>query len=228
DLARCEHVPAGANDRVLDGADRAAVTELGLLATVEGLQIATVGADRGERGVLERVVEPLAAFAGADRATLAGGLIVAGTLAGPRRDVARGWKDAHIDADLGDDVLGRTLLDAGLVQRSSIAAAKGASCSSIAAEMRWICSSRKSICARMAPIKSACRGSNRPSRASRSAGILARILPFARSARISGSVVPAISASSIARPDLPRMSVATQSSLMPVSSSALCSRFVSR
>ena len=43
-----------------------------------------------------------------------------------------------------------------------------------------------------------------------------------------GSVVPATSASSIARPDLPRMFVATQSSLIPVSSSALCSRLASR
>jgi hypothetical protein len=43
-----------------------------------------------------------------------------------------------------------------------------------------------------------------------------------------GSLVPATSASSIARPETPRMSVATQSSLMPVSSSALCSRLASR
>ncbi len=40
--------------------------------------------------------------------------------------------------------------------------------------------------------------------------------------------MPETNASSIARPDLPRMSVATQSSLMPVSSSALCSRLASR
>ena len=43
-----------------------------------------------------------------------------------------------------------------------------------------------------------------------------------------GSVVPATSASSIARPDLPRMSVATESSLMSVSSSIFCSRLASR
>ena len=39
-----------------------------------------------------------------------------------------------------------------------------------------------------------------------------------------GSVVPLISASSIAHPETPRMSEATQSSLMPVSSRALCNR----
>ena len=52
--------------------------------------------------------------------------------------------------------------------------------------------------------------------------------PLASSASTAGSVVPATSASSIARPDTPRMSVATQSSLMPVSSRILCSRLASR
>jgi hypothetical protein len=44
--------------------------------------------------------------------------------------------------------------------------------------------------------------------------IFARRRPLARSASTSGSVVPAASALSIALPDLPRMSDATQSSLM--------------
>src|SRR5262245_51968469 len=113
DLARGQHVPAGADERVFDGADRAAVTELGLLAPIEGLQVAAVGPDRGDGSLLERVVEPLAAFASAAGATLAGRLVVAGALPGPRRQVARRRQDAHIDADLGDDVLGRALFDAG-------------------------------------------------------------------------------------------------------------------
>jgi hypothetical protein len=62
--------------------------------------------------------------------------------------------------------------------------------------------------------------SKRPWSASRSAGIFARSFPIDRSASTSGSVVPPTSASRIARPDLPRMSLATQSSLMPASSSA--------
>jgi hypothetical protein len=57
---------------------------------------------------------------------------------------------------------------------------------------------------------------------------LLRICARARSARISGSVVPATSASSMSRPDLPMMSAATQSSLIPASSKALCSRLTSR
>lgn len=40
--------------------------------------------------------------------------------------------------------------------------------------------------------------------------------------------MPDTRASSIRRPDTPRMSLATQSSLMPVSSSALCRRLASR
>jgi hypothetical protein len=55
-----------------------------------------------------------------------------------------------------------------------------------------------------------------------------RICRRARSASTSGSVVPATSASSMSRPDLPRTSAATQSSLIPASSRALCSRVTSR
>jgi hypothetical protein len=48
----------------------------------------------------------------------------------------------------------------------------------------------------------------------------APLIAEAQSSEHAGSVVPATSASSIARPDAPRMSLATQSSLMPVSSSS--------
>ena len=91
-----------------------------------------------------------------------------------------------------------------------------------------ICSSRKSRWARIAPTSSAWSGVEAALQRLASAGILVRSLPLARSASTSGSVVPATSASSIARPETPRMSVATQSSLIPVSSSALCSRLASR
>ena len=115
-----------------------------------------------------------------------------------------------------------------MVAASWTPGAKGPSCFSIASESRLMCSSRKSRCSRIAPITSAWWGSKRPSSASRKAGILARSLPRASSANTLGSVVPRHSASSMSRPDLPRMSLATQSSLIPVSSSALCSRLASR
>ena len=62
ELAGREHVPAGADERVLDGADRAPVPELGLLAPVERLQVAAVGSDRSQGRVFEREVQPLAPF----------------------------------------------------------------------------------------------------------------------------------------------------------------------
>ena len=82
--------------------------------------------------------------------------------------------------------------------------------------------------ARIAPTTIPCSWSKRPSNASLSAGSFWRSLPLARSASTAGSVVPVTSASSIARPEVPRMSEATQSSLIPVSSKILCSRFASR
>src|SRR4029077_19898158 len=57
--------------------------------------------------------EPLAALAGPAGATLAGRLVVAGTLPGTGRQVARRREHAHVEADLGDDVFGGAPLDAG-------------------------------------------------------------------------------------------------------------------
>jgi hypothetical protein len=53
-------------------------------------------------------------------------------------------------------------------------------------------------------------------------------LPQARSARTSGSVVPATKASSMARPEAPSRRVATEVSLIPVSSSTLWRRLAWR
>src|SRR3954470_7903149 len=71
------------------------------------------------------------------------------------------------------------------------------------------------MCARIRPTTSVCSASKRPSSASWRAGSFLRSRPRARSASTPGSVVPDTSASSIARPDLPIMSVATQSSFDP-------------
>jgi len=43
----------------------------------------------------------------------AGGLVVAGALAGPGSELAGGREDAHVGADLGDDRLGGACFDAG-------------------------------------------------------------------------------------------------------------------
>ena len=57
-----EHVPEGADDRVLDGAERAFVAAAGLEAPVLGGEVGVLGADRGQRGFLEREVQPLGAL----------------------------------------------------------------------------------------------------------------------------------------------------------------------
>src|SRR5947207_15733408 len=62
-LAGGEHVPVGDEDRVLDGAERAAVPDPGPQSLVLGLQVGALGAGRGERGLGERDREPLGAFA---------------------------------------------------------------------------------------------------------------------------------------------------------------------
>ncbi len=53
--------------------------------------------------------------------------------------------------------------------------------------------------------------------ASRNAGIFVRSWPLARSESTVGSVVPDASASSIARPDVPNRSDATDDSVIPAS-----------
>ena len=53
DLAGLEHVPVGDQDRVLDGAQRAAVPEARLEALVLSSEIGALAADRGKGGFLE-------------------------------------------------------------------------------------------------------------------------------------------------------------------------------
>lgn len=66
-----------------------------------------------------------------------------------------------------------------------------------------------------------------PSRASLSAGIFERRRPLASSAKTSGSVVPLMSASIIARPEAPSTRVATEESLMPASCKTFSRRWTS-
>jgi hypothetical protein len=116
----------------------------------------------------------------------------------------------------------------GIEQISLRKARKGSIASSIRAVI-WpiaaVCWSIRSRCTRA---RKAWWLVNRPASASVSSGIFERILRRARSAIRAGSRSPAISASSIARPDTPRMSEATADSLMPASSSSFSSRWASR
>ena len=116
----------------------------------------------------------------------------------------------------------------GMLISRSRAARKG----SIAASMR---SSRRAMSALWASTRSrnsramnAWCSPNRPVNASVRAGIFERILRLARSASVAGSRWPAISASSIARPETPVIWEATEDSLMPASSRSFSSRCTSR
>src|SRR6476646_2685007 len=113
ELAGLEHVPAGAEDRVFDGAERAAVAAAGSQALVLGGEVDVVGASGGERRFGEGGVEPLGAVAAGAGAAFAGGAVVAGALPGPAGEVAFGGEAAHVGADLGDDHFGGAPLDAG-------------------------------------------------------------------------------------------------------------------
>src|SRR4051812_19827057 len=112
-LAGGEHVPDRAEHAVLDGAQRLLVSQPGLKAPVLGGEVTGLDADRGHRGLFERVVEPLRAVAGLARAALAGRLVVAGTASGPRREVPRAGETGHVGADLTDDAFGAATLEAG-------------------------------------------------------------------------------------------------------------------
>ena len=61
-LTGAQHVPDRAQDRVLHGAERFLVTAAGLQPGVLGGEVDILGPDRGERGFLERPVQPLRSF----------------------------------------------------------------------------------------------------------------------------------------------------------------------
>ena len=114
-----------------------------------------------------------------------------------------------------------------MVASRSRAWANGASTRSM-----WVSSSpiEASSCSRWAMARRTSRAwwsPNRPRSAWRSWGSLARNLPLANSASTPGSRSPLIKAVSIARPDTPSTSVATESSLMPASSKVFWMRWPS-
>src|SRR3954447_11736513 len=88
-LAGGEHVPDCADDRVLEGAERALVAASGLEPSVLGFEVVALDADGGHGGFLEGEIEPLRAVAGLAGAVLAGRLVVARAQPGPGREVPR-------------------------------------------------------------------------------------------------------------------------------------------
>ena len=84
------------------------------------------------------------------------------------------------------------------------------------------------MCARIAPIHSRWCSSKWPASASRNAGIFLRICRRASCGEHVGVGLAGDERVEHVAPDLPITSAATQSSLMPASSKALCSRLTSR
>ena len=116
----------------------------------------------------------------------------------------------------------------GMLVNRSRAARKGCIASSIRASRRAMSALWASMRSRNSRVMNAWWVLNRPLSASVSAGIFCRIRPWARSASTAGSRCPSISASSIARPETPVMSEATEDSLIPASSSSFSNRWTSR
>src|SRR5215204_736887 len=187
-LAGGEHVPVGDQHRVFDGAERAAVSEARFQAPVLGGEVAVAGADGGQRGLFEgdpSHLQPL-------RVRPERRLPADWSLPGQRpaqearcRAVGKTRMSVPISATMTSAVRAATPV---IVAASATPAwPVGPSSVAIASVSRWICSSRKSRWASMAPMTSAWWGWKRPSSASRSAGSLARSRPLASSASCSGS-----------------------------------------
>jgi hypothetical protein len=158
----------------------------------------------------------------------AGGAVVAGALTGPGGQVAGRRKHRDVRADLGDDDLGAAALHAGdAAQQSDRRLERGDALLDRVREPldRLVQevqvgedrADQQRVQVAKAPLE---RFTQR--------GHLLPQPALANSTRSLGSVLPARSASSIARPQAPSRSDATQSSLTSVSSSALCNRWASR
>src|SRR6266851_1159489 len=159
---------------------------------------------------------------------LAGALIVAGTERRPTGQVSVARETAHVHAELGYKHLGRALIDPGdRVQLHQVLGEWGEPALDFLAHHtdRFL---QIIHVGQQLMTRNAWCGRKRPASAWRKAGSFLRNLPRARSASTSGSVVPCTSASSIARPDTPRMLVATDASLIPASCSSLCRRLAAR
>ena len=176
---------------------------------VWGGEVDVFGAGHGEGGFFERPVQPFGSVAGLAGAAFAGGFVVAGVLSGPAGEVFGGREYAHVDPDLGDNDLGGAPLNAGdrphqlngFLERGDLLSDRFGQPGDLFVQQIEVVEDRLDPhCVQMIEATL---------QRSRSAGIFARSLPLASSVSASGSVVPATSASSITRPALPRMLVAT-------------------
>ena len=226
--APVEDVERGDQDRVGDGLARLGMAEAAPEAAELGAQVGALRASRGLGRLGEGGAQPLGALAGPARAALAGGLVEARAAGPPRRQPGRAAEARHVHADLGDEAMAVRRSTPGIVSRSASSGSKGAITRSTSVlsrldrlvevvELGQDLAHQQRVVAREAtPERLPQEGQLRPQPAP---GKLGEDL---------GSRVPATSAVSMSRPDRPRMSVATEDSLMPASWSTLSSRWASR
>src|ERR1700727_2547665 len=102
-----------ADDGVLDGAECLLVAASGSESFVLRGEVGVVVVRGSECALLEGPVQPLQSLAGSAGALSAGGLVVAGALSGPGREVLGGRERAHFGTDLRDHCLCAAPLNAG-------------------------------------------------------------------------------------------------------------------
>ena len=184
---------------------------------VLGGEVGVLGAGGGERGFFERPVEPLGAVAGACRSGVCRRTgRCRGTVRPSDARCLGGREDAHVDADLGDDHLGGAPLNAGdRAQQLNGRLERGDLLLDRVGEPVDLLVEEVDVREDRADPQRVHRDRSGPPapRAARASSCAAGRAPARRAPR--DRSCPATSASSIARPDTPRMSVATQSSLMP-------------
>ena len=136
-----------------------------------------------------------------------------------------GREAAHVAADFGEDDASTQLVDAGNGGQELDRGAKGLDLSvDLLIDLSDGGVNRVDMLEEKALHEPMMVGHPTAQRCSSSAG-LALIRRWANAANASGSVLPAIKASIIRRPDRPMMSEVTESSLMLASSSVFCSRW---
>src|SRR6266536_1294656 len=227
-LATVQDVVGDHQDRVGHGDRGAFVVAAPAEPAVLGSQVGVLGAGGGVGGLHQRAAQPFGALAGAARVVLAGRLVVARAQPRPGGQVRGRGELAHVPTGLGQDNLGGAPVDPGDgLQQLQDRGVQGGD-AAISALSRSMVASAASMRASISPTSSPWWGPKRPTRASWSWGSLARRRPLASSARSWGSRTPATRACSIARPETPRMSLATHDSLMPASSRSFSSRWASR
>src|SRR3954449_408523 len=200
-----------------------------------GREVGVAGTGRGPGALGEDVEQPDVAVGGLARAAFAAGDVVARADPGPGSKAGGGREAGHVRADLGQDALGGPLTDPG--DRGEPVTGPGERDTGLAGVRG---DERVDALVELLDgalqVADVLQGESDQQRVVLAEAAAQRLpqgrdlvpqLSLASSARTTGSRSPATSAASIARPETPSTSEATESSLMPASSSVLAIRWPS-